>query len=72
MASFRTPAGISFKGFFSRLFQIRQLVVIGRVKEASQNNGIICCCLGLSLVDVVMKILNLRTATTEKFLNAFL
>jgi len=37
------------------------------VKETSKNNGIISCCLGLSLVDVVMTVLNLSTVTAEQF-----
>lgn len=47
------------------------LVVIGVVKKTSKNNGIIICCLGLSLVDIVMTVLNLRTATAEQFLTGF-
>jgi len=69
MASFRTPAGISFEGVFTPFSNrpyVRQLVVIGVVKKISQNNGIISWCLDLTLVDVMMTVMNLRTATAEQ------
>jgi len=56
--------------FSSRIY-VRQLVVIGVVKKTSKNNGIISCCLGLSLVEIMMTVLNLRAATAELFLTGF-
>ena len=56
---------------FSVLLYVRQRVVMGVIKETSQNNGIISCCLGLCLVDVVMTVLNIRTAIAEQLMTSF-
>jgi hypothetical protein len=54
-----------------RIYQLHSSLNVKFVKETSKNNAIISCSLGLSLVDLVMTVLNLRTVTAEQFLTSF-